>query len=123
MYYEHFSPFYGTFLNPLFYEEERVQENEFLKMRGYYPEIADQIQEEAEKECAILDYEGSRIYDEYPDRLMLKELAAGIRKRMESEQQDKYKESRYLDELIEVVLYQEIIRRRCRHQRCRKVYY
>lgn len=43
-------------------------------MQSYYPEAADRIREKVEKECWLLDYEGSRLYDEYPDKFMLYQL-------------------------------------------------
>ena len=51
-----------------FYNEEREQEREFDLMKSYYPDTARKIQEKAEMQCQLLDYEGSRLYDEYPDR-------------------------------------------------------
>ena len=71
MIYPDFYPFYATQGSPGFYNEEREQEKEFDLMRSYYPDTARRIQEKAEAQCQLLDYEGSRLYDEYPDRFML----------------------------------------------------
>ena len=68
MIYPDFYPFYATQGSPGFYNEEREQEKEFDLMRSYYPDTARRIQEKAEAQCQLLDYEGSRLYDEYPDR-------------------------------------------------------
>lgn len=123
MYYEKFFPFYTVYQNPLAFDGEQLQEQEFLKMKTYFPEMAGRIQEEVEMTCELLDYPGSRIYDEYPDRMMLKEMAQSIWKRMESGQKIEGCPERFLKELIEVLLYQEITRRRCRRHRCKKYYY
>ena len=71
MLYRDFYPFYAAQGNPVFYNEEREQEREFDLMKSYYPDTARKIQEKAEMQCQLLDYEGSRLYDEYPDRFML----------------------------------------------------
>ena len=64
MLYRDFYPFYAAQGNPVFYNEEREQEREFDLMRSYYPDTARKIQEKAEAQCQLLDYEGSRLYDE-----------------------------------------------------------
>ena len=37
MYFEHYFPFYATYANPMLYEGERMQEQEFELMKSYYP--------------------------------------------------------------------------------------
>ena len=59
---------------PCFTEGRKKQEEEFSLMKSYYPETARRIQEKVEEECDLLDYEGSRLYDEHPDRYMLYHL-------------------------------------------------
>ena len=68
MYYDRFFPFYVAYANPALYDGERIQEQEFALMKSYYPDTARKIQEKVEEECDLQDYEGSRLYDEYPDR-------------------------------------------------------
>jgi hypothetical protein len=122
MYYEKFFPFYVAYANPMMYDGEKVQENELERMKAYYPKTARAIQEEVEKQCDLMDYEGSRIYDEYPDRLMLREMSRGIRRKMEPQLESCEAPAGLLDDLIEVLLYQEIWGRRCRRQRCRRYF-
>lgn len=57
MIYPDFYPFYATQGSPGFYNEEREQEKEFDLMRSYYPDTARRIQEKAEAQCQLLDYE------------------------------------------------------------------
>ena len=101
MYYDKFYPFYMTYANPMLLGGERMQEKEFEMMKSHYPETAKRIQEKVEEECQLLDYEGSWLYDEYPE-MAAQEIPG-----------------RFLDELIQVLLHQEIFRRRCRRHRCR----
>lgn len=122
MYYDRFFPFYTAYSNPLLYEGERAQERDFALMKSYYPQTSRRIQEKVEEECDRLDYEGSSIYDEYPDRFLLHQMCSGIRKAIEPEVKAQDVPGSFLDELIQVLLFQEISRRRCRRQRCRRYY-
>lgn len=79
MYFEQYFPFYAAYSNPLLYEGERMQEQEFNLMKSYYPQTVQRIQEKVEEECDLLDYEGSRLYDEYPDKYMLYHLSCKIK--------------------------------------------
>ena len=78
MIYKDFYPFYTSYANPLLYRGEKEQEEEFFLMKSYYPDTARKIQEKVEEECDLQDYEGSRLYDEYPDRFMLYHLGRKI---------------------------------------------
>ena len=89
-----------------------------------------------------MEYEGSMIYDEYPDRLLLylmagriydrmkegekKEIAMEIEKeQVETQELKRKKKDREetLMDLVQILLYQEIVQRRCRHRRnCRHYY-
>ena len=122
MFYEKYYPFHIAYADPLLYDGERKQEEEFRRMKSNYPEIAQKIQEKVEEHCQILDYEGSRIYDQFPDRLMLRRLCRQIREEVMPQAQSQEIAPGYLDELIEVLLHHEISRRRCRRHRCRKYY-
>lgn len=119
MYDKHkFFPFYTSIGDQVFLSGENMQEREFVLMKSYFPETARKIQEKVEKECELLDYEGSRIYDEYPDRLMMRVLGNGIFHRMQKEAAAREIPSGFLEDLVQVLLYQEILRRRCRRKRC-----
>lgn len=104
MYDDRFFPFYTAYANPVFYGGEQIQEQEFALMQSYYPEAADRIREKVEKECRLLDYEGSRLYDEYPDKFMLHQLCRQIRAQVESEMKAQGVPDGFLDELIQILL-------------------
>ena len=123
MMYKEFCPFYASYANPLLYRGEMEQEEEFFLMKSYYPEIARKIQEKAEEECELLDYEGSRLYDEYPDRYMLYHLVRKIMDEMKAETDIEIMSDGILEDLVEVLLFHEISRRRCRRKRCRRAFY
>lgn len=122
MYYDKYFPFYTTYANPLLFEGEREHEKEFQLMKSYYPETVRKIQDRVEEECGLLDYEGSRLYDEYPDKYMLYQMCHRIRESIEPEMTGQSIPGSFLDELVQVLLFQEISRRRCRRNRCRRFY-
>ena len=98
MIYPDFYPFYATQGSPGFYNEEREQEKEFDLMRSYYPDTARRIQEKAEAQCQLLDYEGSRLYDEYPDRFMLYHICSQIKEEMAADTSAQEMPGGFLDE-------------------------
>lgn len=123
MIYKDFYPFYASYANPLLYRGELEQEEEFSLMKSYYPETAQRIQEKVEEECDLLDYEGSRLYDEYPDRYMLYHLGKKIMDEVKEASGVEAMSDGLLGDLVEVLLFHEISRRRCRRRRCRGSFY
>ena len=125
MLYRDFYPFYAAQGNPVFYNEEREQEREFDLMKSYYPDTARKIQEKAEMQCQLLDYEGSRLYDEYPDKYTLQAICRTIYRKVNDLEELKgtscCKDPVY--QMIEVMLLNEIYKRRCRYRRCRRRYW
>lgn len=128
---DNFYPFYRNFQDPLFWEEERLQERENRLMRSFYPKTALELQRRVEEECDRLDYPGSFLYDEYPDKFMMEQVCRRIRGSMEMSQirdgrrddrRDDRRDNNLLDELIHVLLFQEMRKRRCRHGRCRRYF-
>ena len=101
MYLKEYFPFYTTYANPLLYEGERMQDKEFNLMKSYYPGTVQHIQEKIEEECDLMDYEGSRLYDEYPDKYMIYHLSCKIRESMEPEISTQAIREDFLDELIQ----------------------
>lgn len=119
MYYNKYLPYHMTFpLSPEALEAEREESKELELMKSYYPMTARQVQEKVERECDRLDYPGSMIYDEYPDKFMLRSICSRIAGDMQAQDISR----RRLDDLIEVLLYEEISRRRCRRRRCRRYF-
>lgn len=94
-----------------------MQEREFRLMKSYYPETARQVQEKVEEVCDRLDYPGSPIYDEYPDKWTLSRISRRISDEMGLQEVS----AASLDELIQILLFHEMHRRRCRS--CRHKYF
>ena len=73
-----------------------------------------------EEECDRMEYDGSMMYDEYPDRLQLRLMCRRIYDKAEKEEQNP---GAWLMDLIEVMTYQELCRRRVEHREIRKKIY
>lgn len=114
------------------------------------------MQEAVERACDELDYEGSWIYDEYPDRGRMEREQLKIQKRLLLRQEERNplsqesgkgqgglpqkngqrgilqedevsvetaaREKRGIGELLQVLWYNEVFRRRCRRRKCRRHY-
>ena len=70
-----------------------------------------------EEECDRMEYDGSMMYDEYPDRLQLRLMCRRIYDKAEKEEENP---GAWLMDLIEVMTYQELCRRRVEHREIRK---
>lgn len=140
---EHKLPYYMAYPMDLKeYGEEKRDRRDVDYMKSIYPMSAKKILPYVEEECDRMEYEGSMIYDEYPDRLLLYMMAGRIYDRMKEgekkeiameiekeqvETQNLKRKKRDREEtimdLVQILLYQEIVQRRCRHRRnCRHYY-
>lgn len=114
-------------------------EEDYNRLKQFYPECASQIRPLIERACDKMEYEGSRMYDEVPDKNMIRKLCESIYKELdytvpvpeaESEEGDvfamsyqmnsKLQAERLVRELIMVMLYSEMYSRRCCRNHCRR---
>lgn len=126
-------PYYMTYPMPLVYDDERRERMDFEYMKSMYPDAAKKLLPYIEDECDRMEFEGSVIYDEFPDRLQLTLMG---RRLLEKAKKDKVlselergsegkkeKDSNWIRDLIQVMLYQEIYKRRCDHRKYQRKYY
>ena len=111
MYHDEFFPFYAVYADPEVYDRERRQERELQLMNSWYPQNARELRDHIREECDLLDYQGSRIYDEYPDPWMLRRDYQQVRDALQERKE-------VPEELFQVLFWQEISERRCRRQPC-----
>ena len=113
-------PFYMTYpmQNTVF--EEMEYEKDCKRLQEMYPRDARRIQSMVDEECDRMEYDGSMMYDEYPDRLQLRLMCRRIYDKAEKEENDP---GTWLMDLIEVMTYQELCRRRAEHRDIRKKIY
>ena len=77
-------PFYMTYPMQNMYLTEMEYEKDIERMKSYYPSETKAIMKMVEDRLDELEYEGSRIYDEEPDRMMIQmEVEQLYRKLME----------------------------------------
>ena len=100
-------PFYMTY--PGYYgpgqEEMVLRDMEYLQQ--LYPEAVNRYRKRISEILDRADYEGSMIYDEYPDRYSLRALAGSVYKILQKEEKTPPTE-----ELVQVLLLNEVYKRR-----------
>ena len=112
-------PFYMTYPLPLYFEEERRRAREAEYLKSMYPADARKIQGIVENAMQILDYEGSMIYDEYPDRWQMYKLAQDILERIKRQEakdnpgaeipKEKWE---WASDMVQIILFYEVYKRR-----------
>ena len=116
-------PFYMTYPMPMFWEEEDTASRDLDYLVQLYPEQAKKYRQRISRMLDGMDYQGSMIYDEYPDRLALLRLAESVQARIRQEEEEEQgretsvEDSRDRKTLIQILLYYEIFRRRRRNGR------
>lgn len=112
-------PFYMTY--PYLYagddQTRRMQDLEYLQQ--LYPQEARKIQRKVLMHIEPIDYNGSFLYDEYPDQLMMYRVVAGILNEMKKDAQKAGEDWRpekelWMQDMIKLVLYMEVFKRRCK---------
>lgn len=100
---------------------EMEEDNSYLKF--LYPQITQQITEFVEDSCDRMEYEGSLMFDDYPDKTALRIIASGIEKDFRKKYPDSYtQEGTLLRDMVEVVLFHEIMYRRNRYRNHKRLY-
>ena len=112
-------PFYMTYPMPLFYQEEDSDQRDLEYLQQMYPAEAKRYQRKVASILDKIDYEGSMIYDEYPDRMRLYQLAEDILNQMKREEMEETEEMEdnpekwnRVGDMIQILLFYEIYKRR-----------
>lgn len=112
-------PFYMTYPMPLFYQEEDSVQRDLEYLQQMYPAEAKRYQRKVASILDKIDYEGSMIYDEYPDRMRLYQLAEDILNQIKREDMMETGETEEnpekwnrVGEMVQILLFYEIYRRR-----------
>lgn len=124
-------PYYMAYPLPLQYDDEKVERRDFEYMKSMYPLAVKRILPYVEEECDRMSYENSMIYDEYPDqlqiRLMCNRIYDKVKKRKVQDEEDLEMQAtgndEWLHELVQVMVFQELFRRRSDHRRNRRIFY
>ncbi|MCD7863647.1 MAG: hypothetical protein LUG61_09140 [Lachnospiraceae bacterium] len=119
---QNYLPFYMSF--PIQYpaREEDVLRRDMDYLRGLYPSDAQKYLKKIRDIIDYMDYEGSMIYDEYPDRWQLYRLAESIVKTLQTESENEEEKIppqkwEWVSDLVQVLLPEELLDRRQRKSR------
>ena len=135
-------PYYMAYPMPLEYDDERKERQDVEYMKSMYPDEVKRILPFVEDECDRMEYEGSMIYDEYPDMLSVRMMCSRVCNRIKEIGLEDMEETEPLDdrmeaqqrnrrrgrdhnirEIVEVLLLHELMRRRTEHRRKRRQFY
>ncbi len=116
-------PFYMAYPMRNSFLDEEEYERDCRRLQEMYPQDARKIQSLVERECDKMEHEGSMMFDEYPDRLLFRLICRNIYRELRGKENDSAmipdRNDPFL-QLVEVMLMQEMYRRRCRYRRCRR---
>lgn len=142
-------PYYMAYPMPFEYDDARSERRDMEYMRSMYPNLIKRILPFVEDECERMEYEGSMMYDEYPDMLGIRLMADRIYDRvnemgifdenitedmsmedmaLETQQRNSRDRNRDRDRdknrnIVEILLFHELLRRRNEHRRRRRRFY
>lgn len=94
------------------------QESYPLENKYLYPVEVNGIQKAIEEECDKMEYDGSMMYDEYPDKVSVEAMAKSICRKTECKHQEEIS-NRWMQALVQMMLCNEMSFRRER-RRCHK---
>lgn len=110
-------PFYMTYPMPLFYEEEDTVMRDLEYLQEMYPKEARRYQQKVGRLLDRFDYDGSVIYDDYPDRLAVYKMAQDMMTVITKEESEAGREIPAeklpeIAEIVQILLCHEIYKRR-----------
>lgn len=101
--------------------EEENEECIFENMKYLYPTEVKQLQQAVEDVCDQMEYDGSIMYDERPDKICIEAISKRICNQNCVEKDREEKEAKWLRPLVQVMICREIAfrqeRRRCHKKR------
>lgn len=135
-------PYYMMYPTPYLFDDDKTEERDYEYLKSMYPDMAKRILPYVEEECDRMEYDNSMMFDEYPDKLQLRLMCRRIYDKVT--QQEQFEEIKQQEaeisetslkvqarkrppkpdrvrDMVELLLYQELLRRRCSHRRCQRV--
>ena len=113
-------PFYMAYPISVDFEGGRTENRDLEYLRSLYPDMAKRILPYIEEEFDRMDYRFSMVYDEYPDKLQLRMMCRRVHDRVSPLYREKQDG---LCDLIEVMMYHELYKRRCDNRRSQRKFY
>lgn len=88
-----------------------AERRDYNYLKQLYPREMQKIQQEVEEQCDQMEYEGSPMFDEYPDRVMMRLRCNKIKEKCNCPENQSW-----IDQVLPVLFYQEMMRRRRRRR-------
>ena len=106
-------PFYMAYPLPMYYQQEDTVTRDLDYLQQMYPAQAKKYQKIIAETLDRIDYEGSMIYDEYPDRWQIYRLTQMIVDKLKAaEGENSDMDPEQTAEFIQVLVFYEIYRKR-----------
>lgn len=113
-------PFYMAYPMPLFYQEQDTVTRDLEYLQEMYPAEAKKYQKVIAGILDRLDYEGSMIYDEYPDKWQIYRLTQVVLDKLKQAEKAEMPQPEQdwdrITELVQVLLCGEIYKKRHMNQ-------
>lgn len=118
-------PYYMVYPMPFVYDDGRREERDIEYMKSLYPDMAKRLLPYVEEECDRMEYQNSMMYDEYPDKLQLRMMCRRVHDNVKKNElfADEKGETEELKDLLEVLVYEELMRRRRDSRRQHQKFY
>lgn len=116
-------PYYMAYPMPLAFDDEWLERRDYEYMKSMYPDAAKKILPYVEEECDRSEHPCSMMYDEYPDRLQLRMMTNRIYQNVSAQEREMPRRGDGRDplrDLIEILLFEELQRRRNERRRSRR---
>ena len=127
--YPYFNPYQPSSFCPIRpWEDEKARDQR--KFRELYPALARQIQPLVEEECDRMEYDGSFMFDEYPDQLQIRRVSRRIYSKLNKKDYEddlmmqETNGRNWMEDFVTMMLLNEMYQRRCRRRdrRCNWMY-
>lgn len=107
-------PFYMAYPLPLYYQQEDSVTRDLEYLQQMYPAEAKKYQRIIAETLDHIDYEGSMIYDEYPDKWQIYRLTQMIVDKIKKTDKEQAPDADWgrTEEFVQVLLAYEIYRKR-----------
>ncbi len=118
-------PYYMVYPMPFVYDDGRLEERDIEYMKSLYPDAAKKLLPYVEEECDRMEYQNSMMYDEYPDKLQLRMMCSRVYDKVKKNEWmlDEDGEAEGLRDLLEVLVYEELMHRRRDSRRRHQKFY
>ena len=118
-------PYYMVYPMPFVYNDGRLEERDIEYMKSLYPDAAKKLLPYVEEECDRMEYQNSMMYDEYPDKLQLRMMCSRVYDKVKKNEWmlDEDGEAEGLRDLLEVLVYEELMHRRRDSRRRHQKFY